>query len=888
MNGSNPLLDAALFYAGLGWRIIPLHGVRPIQPDEQARIALTNQATDSLPVPTANGVSRSGVPSADDVDHSGYVPESYTGHSDLQLKSVLCCTCQKGPTCPTPGKHPRVKLGRGYAGASTDPATIASWWRRFPNSNVGIATGHAPGSPSGLALCVIDVDGLKGADALRNALHEAEVTAIPRTLTASSGRRDGGVHFYYLSEACPQSSGDGLDTRGDGGLVVAPPSMHVSGTAYRWTGQGDGAYGQPCALLPPTLAHAFANRRRPGRDKLRQTPTNSDSTLPARLQRRASNPVNARIKKSLHAPATPADVRAAAETIANPDLGWDDWNRLGMAIHACDPTQGGLDAFIAVSKKSRKFQEGACEERWGNYATSPAADLGYGTLYHAAKEADPTWEPPSRTPAKLGATVLEANGGDPSDAPKSKGADAFPMATEAPPVNVYRNGHANGHSFLPPAAQNPAPSNPLIDLNNRYSVIKNIGGKCLILSWARSNADSSILIPSFQTFGDFEKAYASDYFSTPADPEPKQLGKYWTKWRGRKTYDGIDLVPNGAPVLPGNVLNLWSGFSCQPTKGSWGRLFDHVAYILAGGDAAHADYIFRYAAWAVQHPGERAEVALVFRGGKGSGKGTFANALKYLFGQHGLQIFSSRHLTGNFNGHLRNCLLLFADEAFWAGDKVGESVLKGMLTEPALIVEKKGVDAEPWRNRLHVIMAANADWVVPASHDERRYAMFDVAENRIGDIPYFKAIHQELVSGGYSAMLHDLLRVPLNGWHPRQIVRTEALQKQKARSLDVYHEWLENLLQQGELPMSHTPTAEYVCQASVLLTMARENGGRHAHNITSGMLGRFLKRWGCIPIHRSQGSAWRFPSLLKLREAWESRYGTWHWDISLQSWNERG
>ena len=46
-----------------------------------------------------------------------------------------------------------------------------------------------------------------------------------------------------------------------------------------------------------------------------------------------------------------------------------------------------------------------------------------------------------------------------------------------------------------------------------------------------------------------------------------------------------------------------------------------------------------------------------------------------------MQIFNSKHLVGAFNGHLRNCLLLFADEAFWAGDKQGESVLKGMLTK---------------------------------------------------------------------------------------------------------------------------------------------------------------------------------------------------------------
>jgi hypothetical protein len=92
-----------------------------------------------------------------------------------------------------------------------------------------------------------------------------------------------------------------------------------------------------------------------------------------------------------------------------------------------------------------------------------------------------------------------------------------------------------------------------------------------------------------------------------------------------------------------------------------------------------AAYILKFAAWCLQNPGERAEVALVFRGEKGTGKGTFARALKDIFGQHGLHIFSAKHLTGNFNAHLRTCLLLFSDEAFWAGDKQGESTLKGLL-----------------------------------------------------------------------------------------------------------------------------------------------------------------------------------------------------------------
>ena len=55
-------------------------------------------------------------------------------------------------------------------------------------------------------------------------------------------------------------------------------------------------------------------------------------------------------------------------------------------------------------------------------------------------------------------------------------------------------------------------------------------------------------------------------------------------------------------------------------------------------------------------PGERAEVALVFRGDKGCGKGTFADALKRCFGQHGLHISSSDHLVGQFNAHFRDCM----------------------------------------------------------------------------------------------------------------------------------------------------------------------------------------------------------------------------------------
>jgi phage/plasmid-associated DNA primase len=86
--------------------------------------------------------------------------------------------------------------------------------------------------------------------------------------------------------------------------------------------------------------------------------------------------------------------------------------------------------------------------------------------------------------------------------------------------------------------------------------------------------------------------------------------------------------------------------------------------VLANGDPKAFRYIIKWTAWTLQNPGARAEVALIFKGGRGTGKGVFARAIKEAFGQHGMHISSDKHLTGHFNAHFQDCALLFADEAY--------------------------------------------------------------------------------------------------------------------------------------------------------------------------------------------------------------------------------
>ena len=129
----------------------------------------------------------------------------------------------------SPGR--KVPLtAHGLHDATTDPAVIAAWWHRWPTAGVAIATGAASG------IIVLDVDPRHGGD---DTLHDRErahgrLPDTPRVFTGG-----GGLHVYlaHPGGAVPCSAGalgTGLDVRGDGGYVVAPPSRHPSGRGYAW------------------------------------------------------------------------------------------------------------------------------------------------------------------------------------------------------------------------------------------------------------------------------------------------------------------------------------------------------------------------------------------------------------------------------------------------------------------------------------------------------------------------------------------------------------------------------------------------------------------------------------------------------------------------------
>lgn len=145
----------------------------------------------------------------------------------LLLHSVVKdeCTCGK-PECTSPGKHPRTS--HGVKDATTDEEVIRDWFRKYPESNYGIATGKESG------LLVLDIDPLHYGEEYLEDL-ETKNGKLPETLTVLTG--SGGRHLYFQYPHFPVGNSPlctGVDIRGDGGYVVGPGSVHKSGRTYEW------------------------------------------------------------------------------------------------------------------------------------------------------------------------------------------------------------------------------------------------------------------------------------------------------------------------------------------------------------------------------------------------------------------------------------------------------------------------------------------------------------------------------------------------------------------------------------------------------------------------------------------------------------------------------
>ncbi|KAF0232044.1 MAG: hypothetical protein FD175_239 [Beijerinckiaceae bacterium] len=346
----------------------------------------------------------------------------------------------------------------------------------------------------------------------------------------------------------------------------------------------------------------------------------------------------------------------------------------------------------------------------------------------------------------------------------------------------------------------PATGDRIDRMNERFCAVLDAGQFVVFMEDEDTAFDPPRKLWTRMSRESFKHYHEDERLSLIGSSREVSIADLWLQSPRRRKYPGIVMDPEGRDA--GSRLNIWRGWAVAPAAGDWSLMRELIEQTLCSGDKASADYVMRWMAFMFKRPGTSPETAIAFRGEQGTGKGTLGRALMAITGAHGITVASPSQFAGRFNAHLRNAVFLFADEAFWPGHKEAEGVLKQLVTEPVISYEGKNAAIVQGRNLVHLMMASNNKWIVPASLDARRFAVFDVASNRQGDHDFFKRLSAQMASGGLAAMLHDLLAIELDDWRPsRSIPKTTALAEQKALSLDPVSRWWMGLLDRGFLPI---------------------------------------------------------------------------------------
>jgi len=272
-------------------------------------------------------------------------------------------------------------------GKTTDPEEINRDFRRWHGANVAIVTGAG----SGIFVLEADtveghgVDGLASIKAL-----EAKHGPLPATLMAISP--SGSEHRYYghpgagiyvknsTSELAP-----GVDVRGDGGMVVAPPSIKPGVGEYRWLND------LPVADAPAWLLEAVTV------DKATRTARKATPRSPAGEKAETNDPFGANGRQTNASADSDLDeIEAALMAIPNDATGkwkeWDEWNRIAMAVYAATGgSPAGFAMFDRWSQKYPGYDADDTEAKWEVLHDFPPTEIGVGTIFYEAEQASPGW-----------------------------------------------------------------------------------------------------------------------------------------------------------------------------------------------------------------------------------------------------------------------------------------------------------------------------------------------------------------------------------------------------------------------------------------------------------------------------------------------------------------
>lgn len=228
--------------------------------------------------------------------------------------------------------------------------------------------------------------------------------------------------------------------------------------------------------------------------------------------------------------------------------------------------------------------------------------------------------------------------------------------------------------------------------------------------------------------------------------------------------ENVGFDPTGTDAMV--TCNVYAGWPTRPKRGSCETLLELLWYLCSAESNATEVYqwLLRWIAYPIQHPGAKMASATVMHGKQGTGKSMFFKAVCRIYGQYGLTINQSA-VENPRNTWLASRLFVLAEEVIARKELHHvKNALKDLITGDTVYVDPKFVNPYPERNHVNLVFLSNELMPVILEDDDRRHLVIWTPAIPLSD-EFYAQVKQEMADGGIAALHDYLLNLDLGDFH---------------------------------------------------------------------------------------------------------------------------
>jgi putative DNA primase/helicase len=246
----------------------------------------------------------------------------------------------------------------------------------------------------------------------------------------------------------------------------------------------------------------------------------------------------------------------------------------------------------------------------------------------------------------------------------------------------------------------------------------------------------------------------------------------WREWKTRPNRLVVRLGEIGfdpSETDPNIRCNLWGGWPTTPAPGKCDVLLELLEHLCSGEQNARDlfDWVCKWLAYPIHHPGAKMKTALILHGPQGVGKNLFFEAVMAIYGPYG-RIVDQAAIEDKFNDWASRKLFLIGDEVVARQELFHmKNKLKGFVTGTWIRINPKNVAAHDEANHVNVVFLSNERQPLVLEKDDRRYAVIWTPEQLSRD--FYNDVSAELAAGGVAALHDYLLNLELGDFKPHTL-----------------------------------------------------------------------------------------------------------------------